>query len=58
MPFIEELPSNANRYDAIIVAVGHDKFKAMSYEEYAGLANGTPIIIDVKGIVEKPTWRL
>jgi hypothetical protein len=22
------------------------------------MSNGEPIIIDVKGIVEKPTWRL
>ncbi len=58
IPFIDELPYNANRYDSIIVAVGHDKFKEITQEEYAGLSKGTPIVIDVKGIVEKPTWRL
>jgi UDP-N-acetyl-D-galactosamine dehydrogenase len=58
IPFIDELPLNSNKYDSIIVAVGHDKFKEITQEEYAGLSKGEPIIIDVKGIVEKPTWRL
>ena len=58
LPFIDELPYNSNKYDSIIVAVGHDKFKEITQEEYAGLSKGTPIVIDVKGIVEKPTWRL
>ena len=56
--FINELPLNSNKYDSIIVAVGHDKFKEISTEQYTSLSNGEPIIIDVKGIVEKPTWRL
>ncbi len=58
LPFIDELPYNSNRYDSIIVAVGHDKFKEISEEEYIGLSKDTAIVIDVKGIVEKPTWRL
>ena len=56
--FIEELPLNSKKYDSIIVAVGHDKFKEITTEEYKNMSNGEPIIIDVKGIVEKPTWRL
>jgi UDP-N-acetyl-D-galactosamine dehydrogenase len=58
IPFIDELPLYSNRYDAIIVAVGHDEFKKITPEQYTGLSNGEPIIIDVKGIVEKPSWRL
>jgi len=58
LPFIDELPYNSHKYDAIIVAVGHDKFKEITQEEYAGLSKGAPIVIDVKGIVENPTWRL
>jgi UDP-N-acetyl-D-galactosamine dehydrogenase len=58
IPFIDTLPLTSNKYDSIIVAVGHDKFKEITQEEYAGLSKGKPIIIDVKGIVEKPTWRL
>ena len=56
--FINELPLNSKKYDSIIVAVGHDEFKKISNEEYISMSNGEPIIIDVKGIVEKPTWRL
>jgi len=56
--FIDELPYESNRYDAIIVAVGHDNFKEITEEQYKGLSNGTPVLIDVKGIVKNPTWRL
>jgi UDP-N-acetyl-D-galactosamine dehydrogenase len=56
--FINELPLNNKKYDSIIVAVGHDEFKKINHEEYVSMSNGEPIIIDVKGIVEKPTWRL
>ncbi len=56
--FINELPYNSKKYDAIIVAVGHDKFKEIKMKEYEGLSKGASIVIDVKGIVEKPTWRL
>ena len=50
--FINELPLNSKKYDSIIVAVGHDKFKEISTEDYKSMSNGEPIIIDVKGIVE------
>jgi len=56
--FIDTLPYDSNKYDAIVVAVGHDKFKEITPEQYAGLSKGNPVMIDVKGIVEKPTWRL
>ena len=56
--FVENLPLNSNRYDAIVVAVGHEKFKKITTQEYESMSNGTSIVIDVKGIVEKPTWRL
>jgi UDP-N-acetyl-D-glucosamine/UDP-N-acetyl-D-galactosamine dehydrogenase len=56
--FINELPLDSNKYDAIVVAVGHEKFKEITTEQYESISNGTPIVIDVKGIVEKPTWRL
>lgn len=56
--FIYVLPFNSQKYDAIIVAVGHEAFKKITSDQYASMSNGEPIIIDVKGIVEKPTWRL
>jgi UDP-N-acetyl-D-galactosamine dehydrogenase len=56
--FLESLPLNSERYDAIIVAVNHDKFKDITTSDYKGMSRGEPIVLDVKGIVEKPTWRL
>ncbi|PHQ90956.1 MAG: Vi polysaccharide biosynthesis protein VipA/TviB [Sulfurimonas sp.] len=56
--FLEALPESKNQYDAIIVAVAHDKFKKITQDTYNNLSNGIPIIIDIKGIVENPTWRL
>lgn len=56
--FLESLPLNSERYDAIIVAVNHDKFKEITTSDYKGMSRGEPIVLDVKGIVEEPTWRL
>ncbi len=56
--FVDELPLDSGKYDAIIVAVGHDKFKQITKEQYKSMSKGTPIVMDVKGIVESPTWRL
>ena len=56
--FIDELPFGENKYDSIIVAVAHDKFKELSDEDFKSLSNGEPVVIDVKGIIKNPTWRL
>jgi len=56
--FIDNLPLDSKKYDSIIVAVGHDEFKKITTEQYESMSNGKAIVIDVKGIVEKPTWRL
>jgi len=56
--FIDNLPLDSKKYDAIIVAVGHDDFKKITTKDYESMSNGVPIIIDVKGVVDKPTWRL
>ncbi len=56
--FIDELPLNSKKYDAIVVAVGHNKFKNITTDEYNSMSNGESIIIDVKGVVKNPTWRL
>ena len=56
--FINELPLDSKKYDAIVVAVGHKKFKDITTQMYESMSNKKPIIIDVKGIVENPTWRL
>lgn len=49
-PFEQE-----KKYDAIVVAVGHGEFVSLPTEAYAKLSN---VIVDVKGIVSNPTWRL
>jgi UDP-N-acetyl-D-galactosamine dehydrogenase len=46
------------KYDAIVVAVSHKQFKAYTKDEYKFLSNGEEVIIDIKNIVENPTWRL
>jgi UDP-N-acetyl-D-galactosamine dehydrogenase len=45
-------------YDAIVVAVKHKQFKVYTSENYSQLSNGQEVIIDIKNIVQNPTWRL
>ena len=52
----------ADNYDAVILAVAHEEFKAMTIEDIIAKMNGTPILFDLKGI-HSPTdqleyWRL
>ena len=52
-------PLNSNKkYDAIVVAVAHNQFVKLTSEDYDRLSNENRVIIDIKGIVENPTWRL
>jgi len=46
------------KYDAIIVAVSHDIFKEYNSIDYKKLSKDVEVIIDIKSIVENPTWRL
>ncbi len=46
------------KYDAIVVAVGHKQFKQFTMTDYQALSKDEMVIIDVKGIVPEPTWRL
>jgi UDP-N-acetyl-D-galactosamine dehydrogenase len=46
---------NDKKYDAIVVAVGHQAFVTLPESEYRRLSN---VLIDVKGILKNPTWRL
>ena len=56
--FVENPFKNTKKYDSIVVTVGHDKFKSITQEEYDNIINGEKIIIDVKGIVPEPSWKL
>jgi len=56
--FVENPFSEKKKYEAVIVAVGHDEFKTLSEKEYNNLIEGEKVLIDVKGIVSNPTWKL
>ena len=42
-------------YDAVVVTVGHQAFVAQEESTYKKLSS---VLIDVKGIIKNPTWRL
>jgi len=46
------------KYDAIVVAVGHKEFCEFTPLEYEKLSKKDSLILDVKNIVENPTWKL
>ena len=56
--FLNEIPLGSKKYDAIVVAVGHEKFKKLTTQDYESMSKDKAIVIDVKGIVKNPTWRL
>ena len=54
-----ENPFKADKkYDSIILAVAHKQFKQLNREDYVNISTVSPVLIDVKGIIENPTWRL
>lgn len=46
------------KYDAIVVAVAHKQFKELTQSDYEKVSKGAPVIMDIKGIVSNPNWRL
>ncbi|MEA1879144.1 MAG: nucleotide sugar dehydrogenase [Campylobacterota bacterium] len=54
-----ENPFEADKkYDSIILAVAHHQFKILKREDYESISTEEAVLIDVKGIIENPTWRL
>lgn len=49
---------NDKKYDAVVVAVAHKQFITLNDEDYRRISNDEPVIIDIKGIVKTPSWRL
>ncbi|MCF6173652.1 MAG: Vi polysaccharide biosynthesis UDP-N-acetylglucosamine C-6 dehydrogenase TviB [Campylobacteraceae bacterium] len=45
-------------YNAVIFAVAHDEYLQIKKEDLAKLSEKEKVIIDIKGIIENPTWRL
>lgn len=56
--FIDDPLQNDKKYDAIVIAVGHKEFKLLKRSQYENISTGDAVLIDIKGIVEDPTWRL
>ena len=56
--FISNPFENTKKYDAIITAVGHKEFKLLARSDYENISSGEPVLIDIKGIIENPSWRL
>ena len=56
--FIADPFKTDKKYDAIVTAVGHKVFKGLSRGDYEAVSTDEPVLIDIKGIVENPTWRL
>ncbi|RUO42930.1 Vi polysaccharide biosynthesis protein VipA/TviB [Aliidiomarina taiwanensis] len=50
--------TDKKQYDAVVVAVAHKEYRSYSQADFESLCDGTPILVDVKGIVPKPSWRL
>lgn len=45
-------------YDAVVVAVAHQQFIELTQFDYERISKGTSLIMDIKGIVKNPNWRL
>ncbi len=46
------------KYDAIVVAVAHKQFMKLTEANYNKISTQNPVVMDIKGIVKNPTWRL
>ena len=52
-------PFKSNKkYAAIIVAVAHNEFVDLTEKDFTSISSGNSIVIDIKGIVDNPSWRL
>ena len=45
------------RYDAIIVAVSHNKFIEYTTNDFKQLSNGKFVLLDIKGIYKESSWK-
>jgi len=46
------------KYDSIVLAVAHQQFKELDRSAYEAISTTEAVLIDVKGIIKNPTWRL
>ena len=47
---VVQKPLESHNFDAVIVTIGHDRFKELTLEQMKGIMNDRPILIDVRGI--------
>lgn len=53
-----------DNYDAVLIGVGHEAYKNLSFDYFKSLMNGSPILFDIKGVYDYPKdknityWRL
>jgi UDPglucose 6-dehydrogenase/UDP-N-acetyl-D-galactosamine dehydrogenase len=47
------LPKLDKKMDAVIIAVAHSKFRKMAVEEFRELMKNQPVLIDVRGMVDR-----
>ena len=48
---IQEKPNK--KYDAVVVAVAHEAYKALDTDFFASISNGTPVLVDLKNLYSK-----
>jgi len=56
--FITNPFNEIKKYDAIITAVSHKEFIDLNRFDYEGISTEEPVLIDIKGIIDNPSWRL
>ena len=56
--FINSPFESDQKYDAIIVAVAHNEFLNYTIADFNQLTKGKLVLLDLKGIYEKSTWKL
>lgn len=55
---IESPFKNSKMYDSIIITVRHKEFVEITTEFYKELCKDVPVLIDIKGVLDNPTWSL
>ena len=47
------MPKLDKKMDAVIIAVAHTPFKEMSVQEIRSFMNDKPVLVDVRGMVDR-----
>ena len=61
---IKMVLQHGNDYDAVLVAVNHDKYKGKDFDFFKSIMNNNPVLFDIKAIYRYPEdkgltyWRL